>query len=151
MRHFLPDILGACAGQEGKCEIHYRDGRDCERLNAASGSQPRNDEGASHFAWRGKNAEAFLINCGRINEVKRQLNKLISELVSCLWYLRFHCVEAKAAEMKFFSVSDDTNLYRVNILSLPFSSSFLRTAAGSLNFSRRIIAAMTYGLNEASL
>ena len=26
------------------------------------GSQPRNDEGASHFARRGKNAEAFLIN-----------------------------------------------------------------------------------------
>ena len=25
------------------------------------GSQPRNDEGASHFARRGKNAEAFLI------------------------------------------------------------------------------------------
>jgi hypothetical protein len=25
------------------------------------GSQPRNDEGASHFAQRGKNAEAFLI------------------------------------------------------------------------------------------
>jgi hypothetical protein len=33
-----------------------------QRLNASGGSQPRNDEGASHFARRGKNAEAFLIN-----------------------------------------------------------------------------------------
>ena len=32
-----------------------------QRLNASGGSQPRNDEGASHFARRGKNAEAFLI------------------------------------------------------------------------------------------
>ncbi len=30
-------------------------------LNASGGSQPRNDEGASHFARRGKNAEAFLM------------------------------------------------------------------------------------------
>ena len=29
---------------------------------ASGGSQPRNDEGASHFARRGKNAEAFLIS-----------------------------------------------------------------------------------------
>ena len=34
-----------------------------ERLNASGGSQPRNDEGASRFARRGKNAEAFLILC----------------------------------------------------------------------------------------
>ena len=31
------------------------------QLNASGGSQPRNDEGASHFARRGKNVEAFLI------------------------------------------------------------------------------------------
>jgi len=31
------------------------------RMLRHGGSQPRNDEGASHFARRGKNAEAFLI------------------------------------------------------------------------------------------
>ena len=30
-------------------------------FKASGGSQPRNDEDASHFARRGKNAEAFLI------------------------------------------------------------------------------------------
>ena len=34
-------------------------------IKASGGSQPRNQEGASHLARRGKNAEAFLIQINR--------------------------------------------------------------------------------------
>jgi len=35
--------------------------KPASEIKASGGSQPRNEEGASHLALRGKNAEAFLI------------------------------------------------------------------------------------------
>ncbi len=35
--------------------------KPASEIKASGGSQPRNKEGASHLARRGKNAEAFLI------------------------------------------------------------------------------------------
>ena len=39
--------------------MFYLSGKPTE-INASGGSQPRKEEGASHHARRGKNAEAFL-------------------------------------------------------------------------------------------
>ena len=39
--------------------------KPASEIKASGGSQPRNKEGASHLARRGKNAEAFLINWDR--------------------------------------------------------------------------------------
>ena len=51
----VPDLkLPACIYLSGE------DPRFPTEINASGGSQPRKEEGASHHARRGKNAEAFL-------------------------------------------------------------------------------------------
>ena len=58
-------------------------------------------------------------------------------------FLFVMCIALKALLSSYFSIS--------MIRSCPRFSSSSRTFAGFLNFSKRIIAAITYGLKEASL
>ena len=53
----VPDLkLPACIYLSGEDPRFYKP----TEINASGGSQPRKEEGASHHARRGKNAEAFL-------------------------------------------------------------------------------------------